>query len=116
MAHSSGAHSNSIVPDFDAVATDPIDPSPDPKCPFCRSDVHPAATVCPQCNAQKGYLSNNQGGAHSSGGMVFLLFFCLGLIAVGLIAGDVWYFFTFIGVISLPIAIVSLLRGERWYR
>ncbi len=86
------------------------------QCPFCRSDIHPEATICPQCHARKGYGSNNDGGIHTGGSISLLAIICFALIVGGMLIGDMGYIFAVLGGIGLPFCLAPLARGARWYR
>jgi hypothetical protein len=86
-------------------------------CPFCQSDLEETITVCPSCNAKKGYLKVN----NFIFGKSLLIFFGLiipfMIILFGISAQNLFGIYVSI-ITTLPIlfAIGHLILGDRWMK
>lgn len=86
-------------------------------CPFCQSDLEEKMTICPSCNAKKGYLKVNNFILGKNlfiffGLIVPFLIILFGISAQNLFGMNV----SKIMILPILFAIWHLILGDRWMK
>lgn len=83
------------------------------QCPWCMAVVHKDATLCPGCQAMKGYGRNNHG-VIGKGSMI-----AFGIVLTGVIAIAAFPYFWPISAVFAVLALLCTCRvakGPLWYQ